>query len=224
MTLACRSKTRATISVSGRSEGDVSGRVFDLPKASQQRSAATRARFVAAATKLLAERTWDDISIEDLVAEADLSVGAFYKRFRAKDDVLAACVEDALEEGRSRAAALMAVQGPLETRVAALVDALAEGWDVRAHVVRAAKAMAHDEHVEALRRESAATQARLAAWLLECRDEFGRNDAEAAVSAAFALPLSALQTACAAPICADQKALLRREATAMIYAFFKAPR
>jgi AcrR family transcriptional regulator len=171
----------------------MSERVFALPEARQARSRASQARFVEAANRLLSARAWEDISIEDIVEEADLSIGAFYKRFRAKDDVLAAFIEHALEEGRSQTAILLAVKGRLPERVRALVDKLAKGWTVRANVVRAAKALRSAAHIAALRAESSETQKRIAEWLLERREDFGHPNPETAINMAFALPLSALQ-------------------------------
>lgn len=170
-------------------------RIFMLPPARQARSRATQARFVEAANRLLERREWDKISIEDIVEEADLSIGAFYKRFRAKDDVLAAFVENALEEGRTQTAKLLAIEGALPERVRALVEMLAIGWRLRANVVRAAKALRSETHIEALRAESASTQSRITAWLLERRAEFRHPDPNTAIAIAFSLPLAALQAA-----------------------------
>lgn len=174
-------------------------RVFTLRSARQTRSRATQARFVDAANRLLARRAWEEISIEDIVEEADLSIGAFYKRFRAKDDVLAAYIEAALEEGRTQADTLLSINGPLSERVRVLVAMLAVGWELRATVVRAAKALRNPTHVIALRTESVATQVRISNWLLERREDFRHPAPETAVAMAFRLPLAALQAALTDP-------------------------
>lgn len=51
----------------------------------QERSRKTLERIVEAASRLLARSTFDDISVDDLVAEADSSKGAFYARFDDKE-------------------------------------------------------------------------------------------------------------------------------------------
>jgi AcrR family transcriptional regulator len=196
-------------------------RVFTLPPTHQARSRATQARFVEAANRLLERRAWDQISIEDIVEEADLSIGAFYKRFRAKDDVLAAYVETALEEGRAQAVKMLAIESALSQRVRALVEMLAKGWNLRANVVRAAKALRSETHIEALRAESASTQSRIAAWLLERRAEFRHPNPDTAVAMAFNLPLSALQAALMDPYCScEVRETLIAEATHMLAAYF----
>lgn len=57
--------------------------------AQQERSRDTHERIVAAAERLLARgRAWHEISVAELVAEADASIGSFYNRFRDKDTLL----------------------------------------------------------------------------------------------------------------------------------------
>lgn len=195
--------------------------VFTLPPALQARSRATQARFMDAANRLLEHRAWDAISVEAIVEEADLSIGAFYKRFRAKDDVLAAYVEQGLEEGRAQAVKLLAIQGGLSQRVRSLVEMLALGWSLRANVVRAAKALRSETHIQALRAESAATLSRITNWLLERRAEFRHPNPETAIAMAFHLPLGALQAALMdrqhPP---EAREALIAEATNMLIAYF----
>ena len=59
------------------------------PAPSQDRSRLTAERFLAAAFKLLEEKTFDELAVADLAREAGRSVGAFYQRFGSKDDFLA---------------------------------------------------------------------------------------------------------------------------------------
>lgn len=174
-------------------------RIFTLPNARQTRSRATQARFVDAANRLLARRAWEEVSIEDIVEEAGLSIGAFYKRFRAKDDVLAAYIEAAIEEGQAQADRLLSIDGPLSERVRVLVAMLAFGWELRATVVRAAKALRNPTHIHALRTQSLATQTRISNWLLERREDFRHPAPETAIAMAFNLPLAALQAALSDP-------------------------
>lgn len=60
-----------------------------MKPAQQERSRDTHARIVAAAERLLSRgRAWAELTVAELVAEADASVGAFYNRFRDKDALL----------------------------------------------------------------------------------------------------------------------------------------
>jgi AcrR family transcriptional regulator len=54
----------------------------------QKRSEATLSRLVDAARRLLAEKPFDDITINEIVAEAGASVGSFYARFGDKEALL----------------------------------------------------------------------------------------------------------------------------------------
>lgn len=68
----------------------------------QRRSRATLARFLTAGAELLEEKSFDDLTIQEIVARAESSVGSFYARFRDKQGLLdalrAAFEEDAARE------------------------------------------------------------------------------------------------------------------------------
>lgn len=59
----------------------------------QARSQETLGRFVEATRRLLQERSFDDITVHDIVAAADRTVGSFYARFEDKDAVLHVLVD-----------------------------------------------------------------------------------------------------------------------------------
>lgn len=59
----------------------------------QARSQETLERFVEATRQLLADRSFDEITVHDIVAAADRTVGSFYARFDDKDAVLHVLVE-----------------------------------------------------------------------------------------------------------------------------------
>ena len=199
----------------------MNARVFDLPPASQTRSRATRDRFVEAALNLLAHRAWEEVTVQDIIDASNLSVGAFYKRFRAKDDVLAAAIENALERGRAEAERLFSIEGNLAVRVRALVETLVRGWSAHALILRGALALKSTAHIEALRAERVHARERLAAWLLVRRSEFGHPDPEAAISTAIALPLAALQAdTAAAPADTEGRRVLVEETVRMLIAYF----
>lgn len=93
--------------------------------AQQNRSRDTHARIVAAAERLLeGGRAWADLSVAELVAEADASVGAFYHRFKDKDALLHVLQIELYAQGAATAArahALGAQAAPLDALVRAFV-------------------------------------------------------------------------------------------------------
>lgn len=93
--------------------------------AQQDRSRDTHARIVAAAERLLSRgRAWSELTIADLVAEANASVGAFYNRFRDKDALLHVLQLELYAQGAATAVAaaeLAASGAPLDELVRAFV-------------------------------------------------------------------------------------------------------
>ena len=57
-------------------------------KVRQERAAETRKRIVAAAKRLITENGFENISIEDIAREAEVSTGSFYTYFKKKEDVV----------------------------------------------------------------------------------------------------------------------------------------
>jgi AcrR family transcriptional regulator len=64
----------------------------------QKRSEKTYDTLIETAFKLLETREFDDVSIAELTLEAGYSVGAFYARFKSKDELLQALVMRHVEE------------------------------------------------------------------------------------------------------------------------------
>jgi AcrR family transcriptional regulator len=93
--------------------------------AQQDRSRDTHARIVAAAERLLSRgRSWAELSVADLVDEADASVGAFYNRFRDKDALLHVLQLELYTQGAATAARAQELAGsdlPLDELVRAFV-------------------------------------------------------------------------------------------------------
>lgn len=54
----------------------------------QARSRATLERYVSAARRLMEDRTWESVTVQELARAADSSVGAFYARFGDKQGLL----------------------------------------------------------------------------------------------------------------------------------------
>ena len=57
-------------------------------KVRQARAAETRKRIVAAAKKLITENGFENVSIEEIAKEAEVSTGSFYTYFKKKEDVI----------------------------------------------------------------------------------------------------------------------------------------
>ena len=57
-------------------------------KVRQARAAETRKRIVTAAKKLITEKGFEKVSIEDIAKEAEVSTGSFYTYFKRKEDVV----------------------------------------------------------------------------------------------------------------------------------------
>ncbi len=70
--------------------------------AQQERSRITRARLLAAAEKVFAEKGYDGAKLADIAAEAGVSVGAVYFRFKDKDALFQAIAETFTEDSRAR--------------------------------------------------------------------------------------------------------------------------
>lgn len=68
----------------------------DLPEAPKRQRMAPKMRrtyILDAAQRLFFSRGWDDVTIADVLGEADISKGGFYHHFTAKEDLLDGVVE-----------------------------------------------------------------------------------------------------------------------------------
>lgn len=79
----------------------------------------TRARLLASARSLIASRGFADASLADIAAGAGLTKGAIFRRFRGKEDLLLALVDD------WRAAVLAAMEAGRGTPFETLADFVA---------------------------------------------------------------------------------------------------
>ena len=66
----------------------------------QKRSQKTYDALISTAFKLLEQREFDEISIADLAQKAGYSVGAFYARFKSKDELFDAMLEQHIDNRR----------------------------------------------------------------------------------------------------------------------------
>jgi TetR/AcrR family transcriptional regulator, transcriptional repressor for nem operon len=80
---------------------------------SQLEKAQTHARIVRIASERLREKGLEGISIADLMKEAGLTVGGFYKHFESRDDLVAEAIESTLGSWQTKIeAAAVAGQRP----------------------------------------------------------------------------------------------------------------
>jgi AcrR family transcriptional regulator len=91
----------------------------------QCRGHETRARLVDACLRLVEDRPFEQISISEIAAEAGMSVGNFYRRFRSKEAILPDLFDAYEERYAAFAAKMRRVEDfghpDLDTRVRALV-------------------------------------------------------------------------------------------------------
>ena len=102
----------------------------------QARSRAALQRILVAAGEVLAETGADDFTMAAVADRAGLSIGAIYRRFEGKEQLLHA-VKDRLLTGVEDdiTAALDAATGDLPEVIAAFTRALADGFSAGAHVI-----------------------------------------------------------------------------------------
>jgi AcrR family transcriptional regulator len=162
----------------------------------QARSRQTEARLLAATESLLAEREFENISIDEIVDRASTSVGAFYKRFSGKRDLLKALLKQLQTQLNGEAPRELPTQLSLSQRISAIIDANARAYVQRRHLVRACVA-AHikaELNLSAQDRAQAREQQRaIEQWFLSCRDEIVHPQPELAVRLGFYLTLQSLQ-------------------------------
>lgn len=152
----------------------------------QKRSEATLARILAGAYAMLARKDLADISMEEIAQAGGVSIGAIYRRFKSREDLLEVLMTDLQ---RRQLAALEIELAPekwagkgLTERLDWFVDRQAQAVAKAPGLVRAvlASAMApvqrpHDEVADL----NAQAVARLADWLLECGAEITAPDRQA---------------------------------------------
>lgn len=68
---------------------------------SQANKAATHQRIVETAARLFRENGIDRVSVSDLMKEAGLTHGGFYKHFESRDELVAEAVDEALRHSRT---------------------------------------------------------------------------------------------------------------------------
>jgi AcrR family transcriptional regulator len=64
----------------------------------ERRKRRTRAKLKQAALEMVLEKGYDEVTIQDIVDQADLGRGTFYVHFQDKEEVVWSLISDALEE------------------------------------------------------------------------------------------------------------------------------
>jgi len=79
-----------------------------MPRVSEQYRLAKRDHILAAARTCFARNGFHQTSMTDLLAEADMSAGAFYGYFKSKNEVITAIAEQVMDAFASEVATLLA--------------------------------------------------------------------------------------------------------------------
>ena len=155
-------------------------------------------RFVQATRELLEERSFEEITVADIVQRAGRTVGSFYARFEDKDAVLGLLVERLDDRIRDLVRAFC---DPVRWEGASVADFVAESVKLNVHGYRRAAALyraavvaaAKDERFRERRRATmqvgAEAQKR---FLLTRRDELSCPDPSRASDAMFEMVVATL--------------------------------
>lgn len=79
-----------------------------MTEAGERRADTTRQRLLAAASRQFADRPYSMVSLDDILAEAQLTKGAMYFHFASKQALAWAIVDDLIEMSRAAVAELLA--------------------------------------------------------------------------------------------------------------------
>jgi AcrR family transcriptional regulator len=102
-----------------------------------ERGATLREAILNAAARLLADRSFGDLAVSDILAAAGVSRGTFYFYFDSKHDVLAELVRRAVAQGHQAAAPWLAHPDDPAAALRTGTTAGAELWRASAPILRA---------------------------------------------------------------------------------------
>jgi TetR/AcrR family transcriptional repressor of nem operon len=93
-------------------------------RVSRAQAAENRKTVIDTACRLFSEHGFDGIGLKDLMHEAGLTQGAFYKQFESKEDLIALATGRALEKAKDRWASIVggAPQDPLRAIISAYLS------------------------------------------------------------------------------------------------------
>lgn len=101
----------------------------------------TKAQILAAAEELLQHKVFDDISIQDICAKADVSVGGFYHHFGNKDGIIIELYKEVDEIFIDKVLKSVIDEEPIEAIILYLVEqckyALSAGKDLAKNIYKA---------------------------------------------------------------------------------------
>src|SRR4051794_34679169 len=97
----------------------------------ERKKRATRQSLHSEALRLVAERGFDDVTIEDIAAAADVSPRTFFNYFGSKEDVIVNPDPDRVERLRTALAEHTADEPPLDVLESVLIESLDEMTDRR---------------------------------------------------------------------------------------------
>ena len=172
-----------------------------LPQPQQVRSRHTRERIIRAAEELLAQHDFRGMLVRQIAARAHTSVGAFYKHFPGKRDLLPVLLDreqSAVNIDEMESTFMRLADVPLAERVAWLVGFVASTTTRRRNVLRACVAARYATELTLSPIQVARSRDhlhRIHAWLLQCKDEIAHHDRKMAVRVGVYLALQSLQTA-----------------------------
>jgi AcrR family transcriptional regulator len=168
----------------------------------QARSQRTQERLLDAMEFLLERHEPAEITVDAIVARAHVSVGAFYKRFSSKQDLLPLLLtrlqqqsrtqlQEALEESRW-------LDAGLQERIDALIDMVADAHIQRQRIIRACVTGRFTATLQMSEQDIADARAHMdmmRTWLLARRHEICHDAPELAVRIGLYMCLQSLQTA-----------------------------
>jgi TetR/AcrR family transcriptional repressor of nem operon len=93
----------------------------DIMRRSSEEKAETRRQIVRTAGRMIRDRGLSDTGVAEVMAEAGLTHGGFYRHFESKDELNAAAVESAFAHMRARLEQITA-QAPPGRKLAALIE------------------------------------------------------------------------------------------------------
>ena len=113
------------------------GRDRPSPPAGGDDQSGLRESILAATERLLAERSFAELAVSEILTAAGVSRGSFYFYFESKHDVLAELVRRAVSRGHQAAAPWLGGPGDQAAALRAGITAGAELWRASAPVLRA---------------------------------------------------------------------------------------
>ena len=169
--------------------------------AKQRRSQQTLERLLNATLALLEQRSFEDITVQDITRRAASSVGAFYKRFPSKQAMLPAilehlqkqqivALEEYLDEANWRGMGLV-------ERIRHMAELSVSSYREHARLMKALLSRQFSEHNEMTStqiQDSSCSIVLMRDWLMHCRDEVEHPQPEKAITIGLASLFITMQT------------------------------